>query len=237
MTSSMDTLADRLARQFTQDHGLVGGAVAIVTGESVSVGVSGMADIERNVPITPQSVFRIASITKTMTAIAVMQLVEQGLVNLDEPVNTYLRAYSVGSFNAVEPTVRDMLRHTSGIGEWAKWREALHPIRGLGPTRGGAIPTMKDLHAPVLKLQAQPSSRWGYSNHAFLALGQLVQDVSGQSLATFLTQRLFQPAGMNRSCGEPVTPEIEQHLAIGYVRDKGKQVAYEFRHEVRVLLC
>ncbi len=95
----------------------------------------GLADIASNSPITEDTVFRIASVTKTFTAIAVMQLWEQGLVDLDAPADDYLRAYKlVPAKAAFQPaTVRHLMTHTAGI------REVLHPsgllrMRDLGTT-------------------------------------------------------------------------------------------------------
>jgi CubicO group peptidase (beta-lactamase class C family) len=107
----------------------------------------GLADIESNTPITEDTVFRIASITKTFTAIAVMQLWEQGLIDLDAPANDYLRAYKLipakASFRPA--TVRHVLTHTAGI------REVLHPsgllrTRDLGETvkLGRPVPSLAE---------------------------------------------------------------------------------------------
>ncbi|HEX2405194.1 MAG TPA: serine hydrolase domain-containing protein, partial [Acidimicrobiia bacterium] len=88
----------------------------------------GVADIEANTPITEDTVFRIGSITKTFTAIAVMQLWEHGLVDLDAPANDYLRPFQlIPAKTGFRPaTVRHLLTHTAGVPEW------VHPWRMLG---------------------------------------------------------------------------------------------------------
>jgi CubicO group peptidase (beta-lactamase class C family) len=224
-------LAQRLATGLTAG-GLTGSAVAVVTASSMAVAVSGAANIERGQPVGADTVFRIASVTKTMTAIAVMQLVEQGQVQLDDDMNQHLTSYRIEQVGPRPVTVRDLLRHTGGIGEWARWREALHPVRGLGPRFGEPIPSIPSLHGPVLHVSAAPGQRFGYANHGFLTLGQLVHDVTGVSLARHLADHLFAPSAMALSCGEPLTANVGAHLAMGYRTKKSQPVPYEFRHEV-----
>lgn len=141
----------------------------------------GLADIASNTSITEDTVFRIASITKTFTAIAVMQLWEQGLVDLDAPASDYLRAYQLipaeASFRPA--TVRHLLTHTAGI------REVLHPsgllrMRDLGETvkLGLPVPSLAEYYRGGLRIDAEPGTRFTYTNHGFATLGQIVEDVS-----------------------------------------------------------
>jgi CubicO group peptidase (beta-lactamase class C family) len=159
----------------------------------------GLADIASNTPVTEDTIFRIASVTKTFTAIAVMQLVEQGLVDLDAPANDHLRAYKlIPAKAAFRPaTVRHLLTHTAGI------RELLHlsgllRMRDLGETvkAGKPVPSLAAFYRGGLRVDAQPGSRFMYTNHGFNTLGQIVEDVSGQSLDHYLREHVFEPLGM-----------------------------------------
>jgi CubicO group peptidase (beta-lactamase class C family) len=159
----------------------------------------GLADIASNTPVTEDTIFRIASVTKTFTAIAVMQLVEQGLVDLDAPANDHLRAYKLIPAKAgFRPaTVRHLLTHTAGI------RELLHlsgllRMRDLGETvkAGKPVPSLAAFYRGGLRVDAQPGSRFMYTNHGFNTLGQIVEDVSGQSLDHYLREHVFEPLGM-----------------------------------------
>ena len=133
----------------------VGLAVGVVRNGSLEFFYGhGLADIESNTPITEDTVFRIASITKTFTAIAVMQLWEQGLIDLDAPANDYLRAYKLVPAKAgFRPaTVRYLLTHTAGI------REVLHPLgllrmRDLGETvkLGRPVPSLAEYYQGGLR--------------------------------------------------------------------------------------
>jgi CubicO group peptidase (beta-lactamase class C family) len=122
----------------------------------------GVADIASGEPVTQDTVFRIGSITKTFTAIAVLQLWEQGLVDLDAPANDYLRAFRLvpakASFRPA--TVRHLLTHTAGVGYWRRLTDLLQPGIGSGDRAGrsGASPLAdyyrRGLRAPDRRLPA-----------------------------------------------------------------------------------
>jgi CubicO group peptidase (beta-lactamase class C family) len=178
----------------------------------------GLADIASNTPVTEDTVFRIASITKTFTAIAVMQLWEQGLLNLDAPANDYLRAYRLipakASFRAA--TVRHLLTHTAGI------REVLHlsgllRMRDLGETvkLGWPVPSLAEYYRGGLHVDAEPGTRFTYTDHGFATLGQLVADVSGKSLNRYFREHIFDPLGMTDT--DLIRSErVKSSLARGY---------------------
>ena len=178
----------------------------------------GLADIASNTPVTEDTVFRIASITKTFTAIAVMQLWEQGLIDLDAPANDYLRAYKLIPAKASfwPATVRHLLTHTAGI------REVLHPsgllrMRDLGETVpfGQPVPSLADYYRGGLRIDAEPGSRFMYSNHGFATLGQIVEDVSGEPLDRYMREHIFEPLGMT-STDLVRSERVQSHLATGY---------------------
>ena len=184
----------------------------------------GLADVVTRRPITQDTAFRIASLTKTFTAIAVMQLWEQGLVDLDAPANDYLRTFRlVPAKPSLSPaTVRHLLTHTAGIGYWRRLSDLLRPGVGSGDRAGGsgALP-LADYYRRGLPVEVEPGTKWVYSNHGFAALGQIVEDVSGQPLDRYLRQRVFDPLGMEHT--DLIRSErIRPHLATGYVlRSRG----------------
>jgi CubicO group peptidase (beta-lactamase class C family) len=179
----------------------------------------GVADIASKDPVTQDTVFRVGSITKTFTAIAVMQLWEQGLVDLDAPANQYLRAFQLvpakASFRPA--TVRHLLTHTAGVGYWRRLADLLRPGVGSGDRAGraGASP-LAEYYRKGLPVEVEPGTKWAYSNHGFAALGQLVEDVSGQPLDHYLRQHVFAPLGMDHT--DLVRSErVRPGLATGYV--------------------
>jgi CubicO group peptidase (beta-lactamase class C family) len=184
----------------------------------------GVADIGSKAPITQDTVFRIGSLTKTFTAIAVMQLWEQGLVDLDAPANDYLRAVRLipakASFRPA--TVRHLLTHTAGVGYWRRLSDLLQPGVGSGIRAGrSGAPPLVDYYRRGLPVEIQPGTRWMYSNHGFAALGQLVEDVSGQPLDHYLREHIVAPLGMEHT--DLVRSErVRPSLATGYVlRSRG----------------
>jgi CubicO group peptidase (beta-lactamase class C family) len=184
----------------------------------------GFADIASSTRISEDTVFRIGSITKTLTAIAVMQLWEQGLVDLDAPANDYLRAYRLVPANTAwrPASVRHLLTHTAGI------REVLHlsgllRMRDLGETvkLGRPVPSLAEYYRGGLRVYAEPGTRFMYTNHGFATLGQIVEDVSGQPLDRYLREHVFEPLGMADS--DLVRSErVRSRLATGYeLRSRG----------------
>ena len=183
----------------------------------------GVADVDSKEAITEDTVFRIGSLTKTFTAIAIMQLSERGLLDLDAPAIEYLRGFRlVPAKESFQPTVRHLLTHTAGIGYWRRLTDLLQPALGAGDRAGpsGALP-LAEYYRRGLPVEVEPGTRWAYSNHGFAALGQIIEDVSGQPLDRYLRERIFEPLEMDHT--DLVRSErVRSRLATGYVlRSRG----------------
>jgi CubicO group peptidase (beta-lactamase class C family) len=180
----------------------VPGVVALVTDRERVLyrGAFGVADVATGRPLTPDALFRIASMTKPVTSVALMQLVEQGRIGLDDPAEKYLPEL-VGlkvcaSFDPATgtcqlrpaskaPTVRHFLTHTSGLAypfTSAIWRD-------FKPAAGETFP----FGGPLL---FDPGERWHYSTSTDV-VGKLVEKVSGQNLEAYFRQNIFAPLGMD----------------------------------------
>ena len=205
----------------------VGLALGVVRdGNVASFEGRGLADIPSKAPITEDTVFRIASVTKLFTAIAVMQLWEEGLVDLDAPANDYLRAYQLVPAKAGFPpaTVRHLLTHTAGIPEVVHLSDLFHP--GWGPfgarpaelsvAVGERLPSLSEYYAGGLRVAVEPGTAFQYTNHGFATLGQIVEDVTGVPRERYFRERLFEPLGMTDT-DLVRTQRIVSHLATGYV--------------------
>ncbi|NIJ11993.1 CubicO group peptidase (beta-lactamase class C family) [Saccharomonospora amisosensis] len=177
----------------------------------------GTADIASGAPITQDTVFRVASITKTFTAVAVLQLAERGLVDLDTPANDYLRGFRLVSPSSDWPpaTVRHLLTHTSGVPETVHASRSLKYVFGESVALTQPLPTLADYYRGGLRLVARPGSGFTYTDHNFATLGQLVEDVSGQRLDSYFHEHVFQPLGMT-STDLLRSDRIRPHLATGY---------------------
>jgi CubicO group peptidase (beta-lactamase class C family) len=186
----------------------------------------GLADIASNTPVTEDTVFRIGSITKLFTAIAVMQLWEQRLVDLDAPANDYLRAYKLIPAQAGwrPATLRHLLTHTAGIPEVRGLADLLQsdltPSGGrpahLSVRFGKRLPPLAEYYRDGLRIVVEPGTAFAYTNHGFATLGQIVEDVSGLPLEQYFRERIFEPLGMADT--ELVRSErVASRLATGYV--------------------
>jgi CubicO group peptidase (beta-lactamase class C family) len=196
----------------------VGLAMGIVKGGRLdSFIAAGVADIRSVTPITEDTVFRVASITKTFTAVAVMQLWEQGIVDLDAPADQYLRAYRLipARPGFRQATVRDLLTHTAGVPEIVRPLDALRPDWGESVAEGQRVPPLAEFYRGGLRLAAEPGTMFRYGNHGFATLGQLVEDVSGEPLDRYFRERIFEPLGMAASDLRR-SESVKAQLATGY---------------------
>lgn len=199
-------------------HPAVGLAVGVVRDGCLSdFHGHGFADIASGAPVTEDTVFRIGSITKTFTAIAVLQLCEQGLVDLDSPAGRYLRAYPLipAKRGHRPPTVRELLTHTAGLPQLVYPARAFQPVLGETVAYGQPVPTLAEFYHGRLRLVAEPGTQHTYSNHGFATLGQIVADVTGQPLRRHFHERIFEPLGM-ADTDLVRTDRIRARLATGY---------------------
>lgn len=206
----------------------VGLAFGIVrNGRLESFHSAGLADIASNTPIDQDTVFRIGSLTKIFTAILVLQLWEEGRVDLDAPANDYLRAYKLVPAKAGfrQPTVRHLLTHTAGIREMLHLSGLLKMNRVLGEAlpSGRRVPTLREYYRGGLRFDLDPGTSWMYTNHGFATLGQVVEDVSGEPLERRYRERIFEPLGM---AGTDLvrSDHVKLRLATGYeLRSQGPE--------------
>ena len=207
-------------------HPAVGLAVGIVRDGSLELfDGRGFADIASNRPVDADTVFRIGSVTKPFTAVAVMQLHEQGLIDLDAPAADYLRAYElIPARQGFGPaTARHLLTHTAGIAEVQRVRDLLHPEAGpfggrppiLSVNAGDPMPSLAEYYRRGLPVVAEPGAHFAYSNPGYDTLGQIVEDVSGNGLDRYFRERIFEPLGMTDT-DLVRSDRVTSRLATGY---------------------
>jgi CubicO group peptidase (beta-lactamase class C family) len=205
-------------------HPAVGLAVGVIRDRSLAFFYGhGMADIASGTSVTEDTVFRIGSLTKTFTAIAVMQLWERGLLDLDAPASDYLRAYKLVPAKATHrpATVRHLLTYTAGLPQAVYLSRAFKPVVGETVQFGRRVPALAEFYRGELHLVAEPGTMHIYSNHSFATLGQIVEDVSGEPLNRYLTGHIFEPLGMEQT--DLLRSErVRGRLATGYaLRSRG----------------
>jgi len=171
---------------------------------------SGLANIELGVPVTADTVFQIQSITKTFTATAVMMLVEEGKLSLDDPIGQHLE----GTPQSWEPiTLRHLLSHTSGIKDFIN--EPTASLRLDVSEQEGFEAT-----APR-PLNFTPGEKYAYSNTNYHLLAMVIRKVTGQFYGDFLAERIFKPLGMDHTRVQDLAAVIPGRAA-GYVWDADK---------------
>lgn len=208
---------DGLIKQYI-DQQRIAGATAIVVrnGQVVYHQAFGVADADSKRPQQKDDIFRIASQTKAITSVAVMILMEEGKLLLDDAVSKYIPAFAnaqvIDQFNEADTTyttvkarraitIRDLLTHTSGIGYaqiGTPRAKAMYAKAGVGSQIGTPYESLQSqvLKIAALPLEHQPGEKYTYGLNTDV-LGYLVEVVSGQSLADFFRQRIFEPLGMH----------------------------------------
>ena len=186
------------------DEGRVGGIVTLVArrGRLVHWNAVGFRDLESGDPLEPNDIFRIQSMTKPITSVAVMMLVEDGAVSLDDPVSRHLPAFADVEVYAegelVSPrrpiTVADLLGHTSGLTYGLFGRTQVDSLYREANVFSGDLANLVE-EVAGLPLLGHPGSRWNYSVSTDV-LGGLVEVVGGQPFDEFLRARIFTPLGM-----------------------------------------
>jgi len=212
----------KMAAQF-EAYDLVGSVVMVVEAGEPTFGKGyGYADLESQTPVDPdRTAFRIGSITKLFVWTAVMQLVEQGALDLNADVNAYLSTVRVPDTSAEPVTMAHLMAHTAGfedrsVGLFARTPAAVRPLAEL---LDGGLPA-----------RVRPAGEAAaYSNHGAALAGLVVEEVSGLEWNDYLEERILAPLGMTRSTGrQPVPAALEGELAVGYDVGAGSFVRRSF---------
>lgn len=171
----------------------------------------GMANLEQGVPITPESVFEVGSVTKQFTATSILMLQERGRLSVQDDITKYLTDFPT---QGKKVTIENLLTHTSGIPSYTGMKEW--------------APTMRE-DLPLEKLIAffkgkpfdfEPGTKWDYDNSGYVLLGAIIEKVSGKSYERFVEDEIFKPLGMTHSSYGSWS-DIVPHRAAGYDGEEG----------------
>src|SRR4051812_1857031 len=200
---------DRLLQERQADRLPSVAAAVVQNGDQVWANAAGAADYDEDRAATPDTQYRIGSITKTFTATAIMQLRDEGALDLDDRLEQHLDGVANGT-----PTIRRMLCHLSGL-----QREAGEMfVTGESPTEEELIASMSEVEFVVGPAQAQH-----YSNLAFALLGQMVAQKSGLPYTRYVDERIVQPLGLSRTSWTPQPPKAQGYLVDEYARTVWKE--------------
>ncbi len=207
--------------------GIAGSSFYVIRdGRTVVADHLGEQDADAHVPVDAQTIYHWASITKSMTGIAILQLRDRGLLKLDDPIIRYVPElarvhdpFGDGS----EITIRQLMSHSAGFrnGTWP-WRDATwQPFEP---------PSWKQLEAmlPYTEVKFKPGSKFSYSNPGIVYLGQVIERLSGEDFEVYIDKNILRPLGMYASYFDRTPPFLLPHRAHSYYIQGGKRVAAPF---------
>jgi len=195
-----------VAQETLTDH--FRGAVLVgIDGKVVFEKAYGPADQEWDVPNTPKTKFRIASLTKQFTAACILMLQERRLLHVQDPISKHMTGLPAPW---KQVTVHQLLTHTSGVPNPDYASKQYAKVQRIGATPQQLVALVANQ-----RLDFAPGTRWNYSNTGYILLGMLIEKISGHSYAEFLKSNIFEPFGMQRSGYDRAT-EILEGRASGY---------------------
>lgn len=201
---TLDEILDQRLSQYFRSDGPGCAVLVAREGEVIYKKAFGMADVEHQVTLIPDNVFRIASITKQFTAIAILQLVQKGLLTLEDPIEKFIPDYPTHGYKI---TLKDLLSHTSGI-------KNITEISGVDGTISRTplevISIFKDHPMDFV-----PGTAFRYSNSGYVILGWVIERATGLSYEEYINKNIFEPLDMNASYYEKSSLEIENKVT-GY---------------------
>ena len=210
----VEALADK-----TLSRPVAGISIAIARdGQVVFARGYGMANLDHSVAVTPETVFHIASISKNILTGVVLQLVDEGKLNLDDDVTKYVPEAPT---HGQKVTVRQLLNHTSGIYSFTSLPEAEANER-LDLTHEQVLALFKDK-----PFDFEPGTAWRYDNSGFYLAGMIVERITKQEYGAYVREHIFRPLGM-KSAQMCDARMVVPHLASGYDRDHGALVNAAF---------
>ena len=209
-------------RQLLESEGIIGSSLWFLRdGEVLAREFHGLADLDTQRPVDEHTIYHWASITKTFTGIAIMQLRDRGLLSLDDPVVHYLpelRGVHNPYGSMREITLRQLLSHSSGF-RMATWPwggdEPWHPHE---PTSWDQITAM----IPYTQIHFEPGSRYSYSNPGIIFLGRIIELLTGDDYEVYVDKNILKPLEMYRTYFDRTPYHLLKHRSNNYYVDNGE---------------
>lgn len=205
--------ANRLMSNVFEENGSGGIAIVVKGGEVVYRKAFGMADMELGVKMTPENILRIGSITKQFTASAILKLMEDGKLDLQDDITKYIKDYPTQGHII---TIEHLLTHTSGIKNVTSMKTWTAELRRRRFTPKEKINFFKNEPMDFI-----PGAEFKYNNSGYILLGYIIEMVSGKKYSEYIDENFFKPLGMNNSF-YGATSEIVKNRAKGYQKQEGR---------------
>lgn len=222
--AALEAFIDGVVKPLMKNNNSASGTVAISShGELIFAKGYGFEDIETQTPVDPYTtLFRPGSVSKLATWVSVMQLVEQGKLDLDADVNTYLQSFQIKDTFEEPITLRHIMTHTSGFEDGGFGYLIIEDPEKTIPLRDAM-----ERYQPVRV--NPPGTHTAYSNYATSLAGLIVENVSGVPFSDYVQQNIFDPLGMtNSSFVEPLPPSFAEHMAKSYMPEAGAYLEKPF---------
>ena len=203
---------EQVAQSYVNNKQFMGSVLVAQNGKLLLNKGYGFANLEWNVPNSPESKFRLGSVTKQFTAACILMLEERGKLKIDDPVKKYMPD-APAAWDKV--TIFHLLTHTSGIPSFTGFPDYAS-TEAIATTPEKSVARFRDK-----PLEFQPGEKWNYSNSGYVLLGYLIERISGESYSQFVQKNIFTPLGMKDS-GYDSNSAIILHRASGYTpNEKG----------------
>ena len=203
---------DEVVRAQAEDHAFMGAVLVAREGRVIFESACGLANAEWAVPNTPDTAFRVASVTKQFTAAAFLRLAEQGRLRLDDPAARHVEGLPAAWQGL---TLRQLLNHTSGIPEFSKLPDYADRRRGPPDLER----SLARLYA--FPLESAPGEKFSYSNSGYILLSHILERVTGRTFGEHLREEFFAPLGLADTAVDS-NGAIVPRRAAGYFRPQGK---------------
>jgi len=233
----IDAFHPRFEAVLTQ-HGVVGGGFAFVRGPAPATQFFfGNARQEPAQPVDAETAYNWASITKTMTAIAILQLRDRGLLSLDDPAVKYVPELrqvhnSYGQIEAI--TIRHLLTHSAGFRNptwpWDCDDSTNCDWQPFEPTHWSQVAAM----LPYTHIAFPPGSRWSYSNLGYVFLGQIIERLTGDDFEVYIDKNILKPLEMHSSYFDRAPYFLESHVSASYLHAGSKLTPQPFNYDTGV---
>lgn len=208
---------DEVIPEYMARHHIPAVALGLIhNGEVVYLKGYGFADTEQKIPVTENTVFQAASISKSLTAWGIMKLVEEGKLELDEPVSKYLTRWELpaSEFDANGVTIRRLLSHTAGIANVGGGYAGFDPSESP-QTLEESLTSAKDAKGEGVRIIYQPGTRHEYSGGGYTLLQLVIEEVTHLPFETYMKNEILEPLGMHQS-GFALDPALEDNLSVVY---------------------
>jgi CubicO group peptidase (beta-lactamase class C family) len=237
VSAQVDAFRTRFEKTLTEHHIVGGGATVVPPSGPATEFFVGQSRLDTHQAIDAATAYNWASITKTMTAIAILQLRDRGLLTLDDPAVRFVPELrqvhdDYGPIDTV--TIRQLLSHSAGFRNptwpWDCDDSSNCDWQPFEPTKWSQVAAM----LPYTHIAFRPGSRWSYSNLGYVFLGQIIERISGDDFEVYIDKNILKPLGMHDSYFDRSPYFLDSHVSASYLRQGDKLTPQPFNYDTGI---